>query len=62
MDLVRGYGDEVGPLGNLDTTESLDGIAEHHRAGLMRKLNVHDLVGLVKFAIERNLTTTSATR
>jgi DNA-binding NarL/FixJ family response regulator len=33
-----------------------------YRAGLMRKLNVHDLVGLVKFAIERNLTTTSATR
>lgn len=33
-----------------------------YRAGLMRKLNVHDLVGLVKFAIERNLTTTSAIR
>jgi DNA-binding NarL/FixJ family response regulator len=33
-----------------------------YRAGLMRKLNVHDLVGLVKFAIERNLTTTSVTR
>jgi DNA-binding NarL/FixJ family response regulator len=33
-----------------------------YRASLMRKLNVHDLVGLVKFAIERNLTTTSATR
>ncbi len=31
-----------------------------YRAGLMRKLNVHDLVGLVKFAIERNLTSTSA--
>jgi DNA-binding NarL/FixJ family response regulator len=31
-----------------------------YRAGLMRKLRVHDLVGLVKFAIERNLTTTSA--
>jgi DNA-binding NarL/FixJ family response regulator len=31
-----------------------------YRAGLMRKLNVRDLVGLVKFAIERNLTTTSA--
>lgn len=27
-----------------------------YRAGLMRKLNVHDLVGLVKFAIEHNLT------
>jgi len=33
-----------------------------YRASLMRKLNVHDLVGLVKFAIERNLTTTSAQR
>jgi DNA-binding NarL/FixJ family response regulator len=31
-----------------------------YRASLMRKLKVHDLVGLVKFAIERNLTTTSA--
>jgi DNA-binding NarL/FixJ family response regulator len=31
-----------------------------YRAGLMRKLRVHDLVGLVKFAIERNLTSTSA--
>lgn len=33
-----------------------------YRASLMRKLNVHDLVGLVKFAIERNLTTTSVQR
>lgn len=33
-----------------------------YRASLMRKLNVHDLVGLVKFAIERNLTSTSAAR
>ena len=33
-----------------------------YRASLMRKLNVHDLVGLVKFAIERNLTGTSAQR
>jgi len=33
-----------------------------YRASLMRKLNVHDLVGLVKFAIERNLTTTAVTR
>ena len=32
-----------------------------YRASLMRKLNVHDLVGLVKFAIERNLTTTTNT-
>jgi DNA-binding NarL/FixJ family response regulator len=30
-----------------------------YRASLMRKLNVHDLVSLVKFAIERNLTTTA---
>jgi DNA-binding NarL/FixJ family response regulator len=29
-----------------------------YRATLMRKLNVHDIVGLVKFAIERNLTDT----
>lgn len=29
-----------------------------YRASLMRKLNIHDLVGLVKFAIENNLTTT----
>jgi DNA-binding NarL/FixJ family response regulator len=33
-----------------------------YRASLMRKLNVHDLVGLVKFAIERNLTSTSDPR
>jgi DNA-binding NarL/FixJ family response regulator len=33
-----------------------------YRASLMRKLNVHELVGLVKFAIERNLTTTSSQR
>lgn len=33
-----------------------------YRAGLMRKLNVHDLVGLVKFAIERNLTTTATSQ
>ena len=30
-----------------------------YRASLMRKLKVHDLVALVKFAIERNLTSTS---
>ena len=30
-----------------------------YRATLMRKLNVHDIVGLVKFAIERKLTGTS---
>jgi len=30
-----------------------------YRATLMRKLNVRDIVGLVKFAIERNLTSTS---
>lgn len=33
-----------------------------YRASLMRKLNVHDLVGLVKLAIEKNLTSTSARR
>jgi DNA-binding NarL/FixJ family response regulator len=32
-----------------------------YRASLMRKLNVRDLVELVKFAIERNLTSTSST-
>jgi DNA-binding NarL/FixJ family response regulator len=31
-----------------------------YRAAVMRKLNVRDLVGLVKFAIERNLTETSS--
>ena len=31
-----------------------------YRASLMRKLRVHDLVGLVKFAIERKITSTSA--
>ena len=30
-----------------------------YRASLMRKLNVRDLVDLVKFAIQRNLTTSS---
>src|SRR5207253_10885320 len=30
-----------------------------YRASLMRKLKVHDLVGVVKFAIERNLPTTA---
>src|ERR1017187_3199913 len=30
-----------------------------YRASLMRKLSVHDIVGLVKFAIGRNLTSTS---
>ena len=33
-----------------------------YRAGLIRKLNVDDLVGLVKFAIERNLTSTTSER
>jgi len=32
-----------------------------YRASLMRKLNIRDLVGLVKFAIGRKLTSTSAT-
>jgi len=31
-----------------------------YRTSLMHKLNIHDLVGLVKFAIERNVTSTSA--
>ena len=33
-----------------------------YRASLMRKLNLRDLVELVKFAIERNLTSTSVQR
>lgn len=33
-----------------------------YRASLMRKLKVRDLVGLVKFAIEHNLTSTSEAR
>jgi DNA-binding NarL/FixJ family response regulator len=31
-----------------------------YRANIMRKLAIHDLVGLVKFAIQRNLTTTTS--
>ncbi len=31
-----------------------------YRASLMRKLNIHDLAGLVKFAIQRNLTSAGA--
>jgi DNA-binding NarL/FixJ family response regulator len=48
-----------------DIAERLDispKTVDTYRASLMRKLNVHDLVGLVKFAIERNLTSTSAVR
>lgn len=30
-----------------------------YRSNIMRKLDIHDLVGLVKFAIQRNLTSTS---
>jgi DNA-binding NarL/FixJ family response regulator len=48
-----------------DIAERLDispKTVDTYRAGLMRKLNVHDLVGLVKFAIERNLTSTSSAR
>ncbi|MGD0500970.1 MAG: response regulator transcription factor [Bryobacteraceae bacterium] len=33
-----------------------------YRASLMRKLNIRDIVGLVKFAIERNLTSASSRR
>jgi DNA-binding NarL/FixJ family response regulator len=48
-----------------DIAERLDispKTVDTYRASLMRKLNVHDLVGLVKFAIERNLTSTSQGR
>ncbi len=48
-----------------DIAEQLDispKTVDTYRASLMRKLNVQDLVGLVKFAIERNLTSTSAGR
>jgi DNA-binding NarL/FixJ family response regulator len=48
-----------------DIAERLDispKTVDTYRASLMRKLNVQDLVGLVKFAIERNLTSTSAGR
>jgi len=31
-----------------------------YRSNIMRKLGIHDLVGLVKFAIQRNLTTASS--
>lgn len=34
---------------------------DSHRASLMRKLNVHDVVGLVKFAVERNLVSSLGT-
>ncbi len=30
-----------------------------YRSNIMRKLGIHDLVGLVKFAIHRNLTSAS---
>jgi DNA-binding NarL/FixJ family response regulator len=46
-----------------DIAERLDispKTVDTYRASLMRKLKVHDLVGLVKFAIERNVTSTSA--
>jgi DNA-binding NarL/FixJ family response regulator len=48
-----------------DIAEMLDispKTVDTYRASLMRKLNVRDLVGLVKFAIERNLTSTSVAR
>ena len=48
-----------------DIAERLDispKTVDTYRASLMRKLNVQDLVGLVKFAIERNLTSTSVER
>jgi hypothetical protein len=31
-----------------------------YRSNIMRKLGIHDLVGLVKFAIQRNLTSSSS--
>jgi DNA-binding NarL/FixJ family response regulator len=46
-----------------DIAERLDispKTVDTYRASLMRKLKVHDLVALVKFAIERNVTSTSA--
>jgi DNA-binding NarL/FixJ family response regulator len=46
-----------------DIAEALDispKTVDTYRASVMRKLNIRDLVGLVKFAIERNLTGTSA--
>jgi DNA-binding NarL/FixJ family response regulator len=42
-----------------DIAELLHISPKTYRATHMRKLNVHDIVGLVKFAIERNLTDTS---
>lgn len=48
-----------------DIAERLDispKTVDTYRASLMRKLKVNDLVGLVKFAIERNLTSTSSGR
>jgi DNA-binding NarL/FixJ family response regulator len=59
------FGYLVNGLRAKDIAELLDispKTVDTYRAGLMRKLNVRDLVGLVKFAIERNLTTTSAPR
>jgi DNA-binding NarL/FixJ family response regulator len=59
------FGYLVNGLRAKDIAELLDispKTVDTYRAGLMRKLNVRDLVGLVKFAIERNLTTTSVSR
>lgn len=33
---------------------------DSYRASLIRKLNIHDLAGLVKFAVARNLTSLPA--
>jgi DNA-binding NarL/FixJ family response regulator len=30
-----------------------------YRSSLMKKLDIHDVAGLVKFAVRRNLTTTA---
>jgi two-component system response regulator NreC len=53
----------VNGMRSRDIAERLDispKTVDTYRASLMRKLKVHDLVGLVKFAIERNVTSTSA--
>lgn len=56
--LVNGFR----PKDIADLLEISPKTVDTYRASLMRKLNVHDLVSLVKFAIERNLTGTSARR
>src|ERR1039457_2888144 len=67
INFVRDGGVYVSPMlrGAKDIADLLEispKTVDTYRASLMRKLNVHDLVGLVKFAIERNLTKTSPNR